>query len=338
MEVLLGNSSEKRELRFRLNSFRLFHFKLLQEKYYHIYFIPLSQFLLDKTMEQKIDIKLFKEGIESFYRYQEKLNYNYDFLPLDRVFVGLYTTLENIPQEFNEFGGYYSLYQTYYHLEQISLTSLLGCYIQADYNKMLVTLELLRSYFHDSIHFNTFRSYKLKINYDNENVRLEDVHRLQYGFNFRREDGVTFSNRDREGARSTRNLGIIMEGVTDDFSKIAIGRIIEDKKLHFSNLSYFENVILNEITTTSFKEIYPSNNAFTKQETFYLAKINEAYKNIWSGYYEFLNEFVNSTKQEFRDFIFTCMIKGDQIAFKDYFDRKLNDINGFEKIFKSPHY
>ena len=337
METLLGNSIEKKELRFRLNSIRLFHFKLLHDKYYDIHFIPLSQFLLDKSQEQKIDITLFKNGIENFYKYQETLNESYDFLPLDRVFVGLHKIKENSNEEFDEFGGYYSKYQTYYHLEQISLTSLMGCYVSGNYNKILTTLELLRSYFHDSIHFNTFRSYKLKFNYHSD-IRLNDIHRLQYGFNLRREDGKSFSNLDDKGAKTTRNLGIIMEGITDDFSKLAISKIIEDKKISLSDLSHFENVILNEITSTTFKESYPSDDAFSNAEANYLNHINEVYRTVWKLYYKFLNEFSVGSKQDFRNFIFTTMINGDHIAFKDYFNRLQNDINGFDKLFKSPHF
>lgn len=337
MEIILGNINERQELRFRLNSIRLFHFKLLQEKYYDINFIPLSQFLLDKSLEQNIDIKLFKKGVENFYKYQETLNEDYNFLPLDRVFVGLHKIRDDSNEAFTEFGGYYSKYQTYYHLEQISLTSLMGCYIPRAYNKTLTTLELLRSYFHDSIHFNTFRSYKLKIKYHKE-TRLEDIHRLQYGFNFRKEDGNSLSNVDNPNAKTTRNLGVIMEGVTDDFSKLAVSKIIEDEKISLSDLSHFENVILNEITSTTFKESYPANEIFSKEEDNYLGKINDAYKTVWKLYYQFLNEFSVGSKQDFRNFIFTSMIAGDHIAFKDYFNRQLNDLNGFDNLFKSPYY
>lgn len=336
MEVLLGNRSERKELRFRLNTFRLFHFILLKEKYNDVNFIPLSQILIDKEFEEKIEISLFKKGIEDFYRYQEAINDDFNFLPLDRIFVGLYKSESK--GNFEEFGGYYSKYQTYYHLEQISLTSFLGCYINKKYHKVLTTLELLRSYFHDSIHYNTFRSYKLKINYAKEIVRLDDVHRFQYGFNFRKEDGITFSSLDAETAKSTRNLGIIMEGVTDDYSKIAVQRIIEEEKVYLNDLSPFENVVLNEIISTSFSEAYLSDTAFTTEESRYIIRINDAYKSVWKLYYSFLSDFSTSSKNEFRDFIFTTMISGDHIAFKDYFNRFANDINGFEKIFKSPKY
>lgn len=338
MEKLLGNTIEQKELRFRLNTLRLFHFKLLKEKYHDIHYIPLSQFLLDESLESKIDIALFKNGIEIFYKNIETLTDNYNFLPLDRVFVGLHKNNENVDKGFNEFGGYYSKYQTYYHLEQISVTSLLGCYIGKEYNKALTTLELLRSYFHDTIHFNTFRSYKLRFNYSNEKIDINSIHRFQYGFNFRHENGYSFSNPDEKVATTTRNLGIIMEGITDDFSKASVRNILEEQNILLSDLTYFENSIFNEITSSNFKEVYAAGTPFSKDEINYLKKINYSYKSVYSLYYAFLNEFSLSSKQKFREFLFSSMLTGDFIGIRDYFNRYTKDAKGFDKLFKSPHY
>lgn len=337
MERLFGNVEEKKELRFRLNSIRLFHFKLLQEKYSDIHFIPLSQFLLDKSLEQKIDLSLFKKGIEVFYKNIENLTNDYNFLPLDRVFVGLYKS-DTADRKFNEFGGYYSKYQTYYHYEQISVTSLLGCYVSKEYNKALTTLELMRSYFHDTIHFNTYRSYKLKYNYQVDNINLESIHRFQYGFNFRHENGNSFSCPDNLSAKVTRNLGVIMEGITDDFSKASIRNILEQEKITLSDLSYFENIIFTEMTSNNFKEVYPSPNVFDDAEIEYINKINQAYKSVWSLYYNFLGEFAIDSKQKFREFLFSTMIAGDFIGLRDYFNRYQNDDRGFDRLFKSANY
>jgi len=337
MEILLGSSEEKKELRFRLNSIRLFHFKLLREKYSDIFYIPLSQFLLDHSLEKKIDLPLFKRGIEIFYKNIESLTDDYNFMPLDRVFVGIYKN-QAMEGSFNEFGGYYSKYQTYYHLEQISVTSLLGCYVDKEYNKSLTTLELLRSYFHDTIHFNTFRSYKLKFNYNADNINTDAIHRFQYGFNFRHENGNSLSNPDSPAAKTTRNLGVIMEGITDDFSKASVRNILEGEKISFSDLSYFESVILNEITSNNFNEVYPSSNAFTKEEINYIGKINSSYKSVWALYYNFLSEFSISSKQKFREFLFSSMILGDYIAIQDYFNKHEEDVKGFERLFKNSQY
>ena len=55
-------------------------------------------------------------------------------------------------------------------------------------------------------------------------------------------------------------------------------------------------------------------------------------------FYNFLNEFTMTSKKEFRDFIFTSMIMGDYIAFRDYFNKFHNDVNGYDKLFRSPKF
>jgi hypothetical protein len=70
-----------------------------------------------------------------------------------------------------------------------------------------ITLDLLRSYAHDCLHHGTFRRYQLTLD--------RQATRIQYGINFRRPDGLTYSAPDPPDATCTRNLGIIMEGATD---------------------------------------------------------------------------------------------------------------------------
>jgi len=68
-------------------------------------------------------------------------------------------------------------------------------------------LDLVRSYAHDCLHCATFRRYQL--------TDRGEIARVQYGINLRRLDGRTYSAPDEPGNGPTRNLGIVMEGVTD---------------------------------------------------------------------------------------------------------------------------
>lgn len=70
----------------------------------------------------------------------------------------------------------------------------------------LAALDLLRAYAHDCLHYGSYRSYRL---------RGDEVIRTQYGLNFRRHDGRTYSAPDLAGSPTTRNLGIVMEGASD---------------------------------------------------------------------------------------------------------------------------
>jgi hypothetical protein len=69
------------------------------------------------------------------------------------------------------------------------------------------SLDLVRSYAHDCLHFATFRRYRL--------TDRGEIARVQYGINFRQPDGRTYSAPDIPGDGPTRNLGIVMEGATD---------------------------------------------------------------------------------------------------------------------------
>jgi hypothetical protein len=264
------------------------------------------------------------------------MNRNYEQLPLDRVLVGVCINKDEL-KEPDVFGGYYSKNQTYYNIEQVSVTSIIGSYTYSVYDKTLSTLELLRSYFHDSIHFNTFRSYRLKTNHS-QKIKQEDIHRVQYGFNLRQEDGKSFSNIDDKNSKTTRNLGIIMEGITDEFSKLFVARIIENEKIHLNELDDFEEVVLNEVVSGTVSESCFASESFTLPEKKYLTVLNHSYKTVWNPYSNFINEFSVDQSQNFKNFIFKTMIEGDHQAFREYFNNLLGDLNGFDNLFKSPYF
>ncbi|MFC7865882.1 hypothetical protein ACFU5B_18930 [Streptomyces murinus] len=67
-------------------------------------------------------------------------------------------------------------------------------------------LDLLRAYTHDCLHYGSRRRY----------VEVAGVPvRTQYGINYRRTGGQSYSAADSHESRSTRNLGIVMEGACD---------------------------------------------------------------------------------------------------------------------------
>ncbi len=70
----------------------------------------------------------------------------------------------------------------------------------------LALLDLLRAYAHDCLHYGSRRRY---VDVGGELVRT------QYGINFRRVSGRTYSAADPKGSSYTRNLGVVMEGACD---------------------------------------------------------------------------------------------------------------------------
>ncbi|WP_233518400.1 hypothetical protein [Streptomyces corynorhini] len=70
----------------------------------------------------------------------------------------------------------------------------------------LALLDLLRAYAHDCLHYGSRRRYV-----DMRGVPV----RTQYGINYRRATGQSYSAADQRGTPHTRNLGIVMEGACD---------------------------------------------------------------------------------------------------------------------------
>jgi hypothetical protein len=83
---------------------------------------------------------------------------------------------------------------------------------------VLVALDLLRAYAHDCLHYGSFREYRLS------GGRLL---RTAYGINRRDGQGRSYSAPDPPGSRSTRNLGVVMEGATDREARAVVRETAE---------------------------------------------------------------------------------------------------------------
>jgi hypothetical protein len=127
-------------------------------------------------------------------------------LPLSRVWVGIGS--DAAPSSPGAFGGFHHPGQGYRHLQMVATVTAYGDLLAAvPASPQAVTLDLIRSYSHDCLHYGTFRCYRAG--------PAGQVVRVQYGINFRHPDGRTYSVPDPAVAVSTRNLGIVMEGATD---------------------------------------------------------------------------------------------------------------------------
>ena len=337
MEVLVGTNEEKKALRYRLDSTRLFHYRLLNERFQDIQIVPLGQFLRDPIAGTHIDIELFCRGVERFLRSLGAYVDGFRALPLDRVFIGTgwseHVTLGS-REELAEFGGCYSVYQSYYHLEEMAVTSLLGCYAGAIYDKRLTTLELLRSYFHDSIHYNTFRSYKLRYDHIPDAARLTDIHLYQIGFHIRGEDGHPPMADAQGDALLEMNMTTLIEGLTDDLSREALRRFMEEAGPSQEKLSRFEEAVLQECTAGVARKKHLPEDALNAQEAVYVAKMGIAHDTVWSGYERILDEYRDTDRDAFRALLFRAMIEGDHLRIMDYFNRRAGSARGFDRLFR----
>lgn len=128
-------------------------------------------------------------------------------LPLSRVRVGVSSPAP--PGDAAWFGGFHHPGQGYRHLQMTATITAYGPLTgTATATPQAIALDLVRSYAHDCLHYGTCRRYRL--------APEGQIARVQYGINFRGLDGSTYSAPDPPEATVTRNLGIVMEGATDD--------------------------------------------------------------------------------------------------------------------------
>jgi hypothetical protein len=123
-------------------------------------------------------------------------------LPPDRVWVGVES------ESVDRYGGFHHASQGYRHVQMAAVVTRHG-YLHSsrpDALPALAALDLLRSYVHDSLHYGTFREYV---------IHGADLFRIRYGINQRTPGGASYSAIDPPDAKSTRNLGVVMEGATD---------------------------------------------------------------------------------------------------------------------------
>ncbi|MFF4146653.1 hypothetical protein ACFY0A_36150 [Streptomyces sp. NPDC001698] len=122
-------------------------------------------------------------------------------LPLDRVLVGAESKRPGA------WGGFHHPNQGYRHMQMAAVITMYGVMERATpADPGLAMLDVVRAYAHDSLHYGSARRYVLV---------GSRVMRTQYGINWRRPDGRSYSAADPQDATHTRNLGVVMEGACD---------------------------------------------------------------------------------------------------------------------------
>jgi hypothetical protein len=147
-----------------------------------------------------VDVTVFSEGLREAKERFAGLGLS-QMLPLGRVLVGAES------RRSGAVGGFHHSDQGYRHLQMVSVITMHGSMeLDAPQRSDLALLDLLRAYAHDCLHYGSRRRY---VNVGGELVRT------QYGINFRRVSGRSYSAVDPDESISTRNLGVVMEGACD---------------------------------------------------------------------------------------------------------------------------
>lgn len=185
-------------------------------------------------------------------------------------------------------------------------------------NQQIVTLELARSYLHDSIHNSSFRTIRALP----KGIESKfPIYREQYGINFRRANGSSYSApHDSEESPQRINLGVLMDGVT----VLMTTELLEPhtRQLDINKLNDFEKMIIADINLDygNLPDYYRGK-GFHQNVTIPSQKFIEK----WGG-----NELYEHLKES--------MLTGKMRRIVKYFDNKMGGKNSWKKLFKSSSY
>ncbi|MBB4915075.1 hypothetical protein [Streptosporangium saharense] len=319
-EHIMGSETDRDEIIGHLTAARALH--TLNQDHPAVTFSLLSWVLLmgDETVKAVV-----RTGMDLMKERYRLLGLN-RFLPTDRVWVGTRSTTQGA------FGGFHYPNQGYRHVQMAALITRFGCLNERDAENLAQAgLDLLRAYAHDCLHFGSFREYA--------RTSEGEVYRSCYGVNRRREDGVSYSVRDAQGAQSTRNLGVIMEGATDmeaaTIARETAARLgITEPRDGIDRLAYRD--VTGSITDDDLIAL-PTYRKDGVTADHYRAALRRYAQSVNLPYRRFLAEIGGSGASELHSLIVTAMISGRLAGLTEWLDRRHGE-GAFPALFRSPAY
>jgi hypothetical protein len=323
-EHLGGTQEQRRAIKAQLGIMRAT--PTLHHSFPAVLFVPMPDLIANRPAFLDLDL-LHVGTVIAERRYQEVGLAR--LLPPERVWVG---TASACPFAF---GGFHYPGQGYRHLQMAAIITRYGNLAeQGQPDPRIVTLDLLRAYAHDSLHYGSYRLYQQR-----RANRGHEITRTRYGINFRRADGRTYSAPDPPDSPSTRNLGIIMEGATDREAR-AICRLTADLA-HVNALSADPDSQAYRDTTGQFTPADIATHRLTiapdtparPDSRAYLARMASYQRTVGSKYDTFLSEVSPDAPADLHAQILAAMITGSLA----HLSRTLNERYGpaaFKQMFK----
>ncbi|MFB6423073.1 hypothetical protein ACFCXC_00365 [Streptomyces microflavus] len=230
-------------------------------------------------------------------------------LPLQRVLLGA----ESIRG--GAFGGFHHPDQGYRHLQMLAVITMYGPMEQeVPERPELALLDLLRAYAHDCLHYGSRRRYV--------NVAGVPV-RTQYGINYRRSTGQTYSSADPQGAPYTRNIGVVMEGACDREAR----RITRETAARAGLLEpddVFGRLAFRDTTgTLSDDDVMPDQGEEGPGEAAqYVGALRRYETRVNRHYAVFLSEFAPGEEDDLHDLLLTAVVSGDTRGLSIWLDAR----------------
>lgn len=285
-------------------------------------FRPLSE-VLSRWAADGIDTTPFHAGVEDAKRRYAGYGLS-RMLPLDRVLVGCESSRAGA------FGGFHHPDQGYRHLQMVAVITMHGPMERRNpENPALALLDLLRAYAHDCLHYGSRRRYV--------EVAGSPV-RTQYGINYRRATGQSYSVAGERGSRHTRNLGIVMEGACDREAR-SITRKAAERFGVTEPTDALGALAFRDVTGTLTEE--DSRRAVDVPESVERTQYAAALRNYETGvnrrYLHFLWEFAPGEEHECHTRLLAAIISGDTTTLGAWLDDR-HGPGTFAGLFRTPGY
>ncbi|MFE5810171.1 hypothetical protein [Streptomyces sp. NPDC056491] len=285
-------------------------------------FRPLAE-VLGEWETDGIDVTPFRSGVDSARRRYVRHGL-IRMLPLDRVLIGYRSTRAGA------FGGFHHPDQGYRHLQMVAVITMYGPMEGSTPERpALALLDLLRAYAHDCLHYGSRRRYV-----DVAGVPV----RTQYGINFRRTGGQTYSAADARESRHTRNLGVVMEGACDREARTIARQAaasfgITEPSDALGALAYRDGT--GTLTDVDVKR--GTNVSGGEEGQRYAASLRGYETAVNRRYGHFLEEFAPGEEHACHTLILRAIISGDMKALGTWLDER-HGPGTFTGLFRAPGY
>ncbi|MFI6686187.1 hypothetical protein [Streptomyces sp. NPDC050485] len=286
-------------------------------------FLPLSR-ALRQWQDMGVNVTPFHDG-HALLRHRYATLGLTQLLPLERVMVAVRSSRAGA------FGGFHHPDQGYRHLQMRAVVTMYGGLRGgAPEAPALAVLDVLRAYAHDCLHYGSYRSYQMDGG---------QVTRTQYGLNFRRSDGRSYSTPDGSSSSTTRNIGVVMEGACDREARSITRQVAAGHGIAASGGTdgFAFRDVTGRLDCADVAALADAPQAAVPEEASYLASMGRYEAGVNARYGALLDEIGQVEAEDLHSLILATAISGDMRGLCSWLDDRYGP-GAFAALFMSPGY
>jgi hypothetical protein len=207
---------------------------------------------------------------------------------------------------------YLSLMRSTYPLEfvGVSLSELPNILLISEEEMIL---EIARCYLHDQLHLSTYRAWRRMTKVTTEKEEPPRIYRAQYGFNFRNEDGVSYSSPSQgDQVPHSINLNLLMDG-------LVVLCVQEALRSWISHRGALTSTVLTREILEEDPQVFPSESSRIFHKA--ITKKTLDFTRFWGS-------------DEVMSVLVSAMLSGNLGQARRFFQNKTSDEHAWEKLFK----